>query len=234
MSTALAIRHLAFEDLGSFAPILRRHGFTVAYRDAGVDDFSARDLMDADLLVILGGPIGVYETRAYPFLSQEIRLIERRLAAHRPVLGICLGAQLMAKALGARVRKGRRKELGWGPITLTEAGEVSPLAALDPRTSVLHWHGDTFDLPKGATLLASTKICPHQAFAWHRHGLALQFHIEVTAHGLERWFIGNTVEIAATRGVDVASLRRATRRFAPALEERAPRVLRAWLDQIGL
>ena len=234
MSTCLAIRHLAFEDLGSFAPLLRRHGFTVAYRDAGVDNFAARDLLDADLLVVLGGPIGVNDARAYPFLSQEIRLIEQRLAAHRPVLGICLGAQVMAKALGARVYKGRRKELGWGPISLTPAGEVSPLAALAPRTQVLHWHGDTFDLPKGATLLASTKLCAHQAFAWHRHALALQFHIEVTALSLERWFIGNTLEIATTRGVDVASLRRATRRFAPALEERAPRVLRAWLDQVGL
>jgi len=234
VSTALAIRHLAFEDLGSFAPLLRRRGFTVAYRDAGLDDLSGRDLLDADVLIVLGGPIGVYETRAYPFLRDEIRLIDRRLAAHRPVLGICLGAQLMAKALGARIAKGRRKELGWGPVTLSQAGEVSPLAALDPRTSVLHWHGDTFDLPKGATLLASNKHYPHQAFAWHHHGLALQFHVEVTAPGLERWLIGHTLEIATTKGVDVAALRRQTRRYAPRLEERAPRILRAWLDQAGL
>jgi GMP synthase (glutamine-hydrolysing) len=233
VSTALAIRHLAFEDLGSFAPILRRRGFNVHYRDAGLDDLSARDLIDADLLVVLGGPIGVYEARTYPFLAQEIRLIERRLAAHRPVLGICLGSQLMAKALGARVYKGKRKELGWGGMTLSPAGEASPLATLE-RAAVLHWHGDTFDLPKGATLLASNKVTAHQAFAWHRHGLALQFHVEVTAQGLERWLIGHSLEIAMTRGVDVASLRRATRRHAPALEERAPRLLRAWLDQVGL
>jgi len=233
VSTALAIRHVAFEDLGSFAPILRHRGFNVHYRDAGLDDFSARDLIDADLLVVLGGPIGVNEARVYPFLTQEIRLIERRLAAYRPVLGICLGAQLMAKALGARVYKGKKKELGWGGIALSPAGEVSPLAALD-RAAVLHWHGDTFDLPKGATLLAGNGAYPHQAFAWHHHGLALQFHVEATAQGVERWLIGHTLEIALTRGVDVAALRRATRRHAPALEERAPRLLRAWLDQIGL
>ena len=128
MSTALAIRHLAFEDLGSFAPVLRRRGFTVAYRDAGLDDLAARDLLDADLLVVLGGPIGAYESRTYPFLTQEIRLIERRLAARRPVLGICLGAQLVAKALGARVYKGPRKELAWGGVTLTEAGEGTSMA----------------------------------------------------------------------------------------------------------
>src|SRR5579864_3428496 len=232
--TALAIRHVPFEDLGGFASLLRERGFAVAYRDAGLDDLGARDLVDADLLIVLGGPIGVYETRDYPFLKGEIAVVERRLKAGRPVLGLCLGAQIMAKALGARVYKGKRKELGWSPLELTEAGRKSALAELGPRTAVLHWHGDTFDLPKGAELLASTRLYANQAFAWRRHALGLQFHIETTVHGLERWFVGHALEIASTRGVELRRLRRETRRLGPRLEERGPRVLKAWLDGLGL
>lgn len=232
--TALAIRHVPFEDLGSFASALRERGFALAYRDAGLDDLGARDLLDADLLIVLGGPIGVYETREYPFLKGEIGMVERRLKAGRPVLGLCLGAQIMAKALGTRVYKGKRKELGWGPLELTDAGRKSALAELGRRTAVLHWHGDSFDLPQGAELLASTRLYAHQAFSWRRHALGLQFHVETTTRGLERWFVGNALEIASTRGVDLAKLRRETRRLGPRLEERGPRVLKAWLDGLGL
>jgi len=232
--TALAIRHVPFEDLGSFASPLRERGFAVAYRDAGLDDLGARDLLDADLLIVLGGPIGVYEARDYPFLKGEIAMVERRLKAGRPVLGLCLGAQIMAKALGARVYKGKRKELGWSPLELTDAGRKSALAELGPRTAALHWHGDTFDLPREAELLASTRLYANQAFAWRRHALGLQFHIETTVHGLERWFVGHALEIASTRGVDLGQLRRETRRLGPRLEERGPRVLKAWLDSLGL
>ena len=232
--TALAIRHVPFEDLGSFAPLLRERGFAVAYRDAGLDDLGARDLVDADLLIVLGGPIGVYETRDYPFLKGEIAIIERRLKMGRPVLGLCLGAQLMAKALGARVYKGKRKELGWSPLELTELGRKSALAELGARTAVLHWHGDSFDLPRDAALLGSTRLYANQAFAWRRHALGLQCHIETTTRGLERWFVGHAVEIAGTRGVDAAKLRHETRRLGPRLEERGPRVLKAWLDRLGL
>ncbi len=231
--SALAIRHVPFEDLGSFTPVLRERGFAVGYRDAGLDDLGARDLVDADLLIVLGGPIGVYETREYPFLKGEISVVERRLKLGRPVLGLCLGAQIMAKALGARVYKGKRKELGWSPLALTEAGRRSPLAELGGRTSVLHWHGDTFDLPHGAERLASTRPYPNQAFAWGNQTLALQCHIETTVRGLQRWFIGHTLEIATTRGVNVETLRRETRRLGPRLEERGPRVLKAWLDGLG-
>src|SRR5215472_5939071 len=226
--TALAIRHVPFEDLGSFAPALRERGFAVAYRDA------ARDLIDADLLIVLGGPIGVYQARQYPFLKGEIAVVERRLKMGRPVLGLCLGAQIMAKALSARVYQGKRKELGWSPLALTDAGRKSALAALGPRTAVLHWHGDTFDLPREAERLASTPLYANQAFAWRSHALALQFHVETTVHGLERWFIGHALEIATTRGVKRDTLRRQTRHLGPRLEERGPRVLNVWLNGLGL
>jgi|SRR5579885_713058 GMP synthase (glutamine-hydrolysing) len=232
--TALAIRHVPFEDLGSFVPVLRERGFAVGYRDAGLDDLGARELVDADLLIVLGGPIGVYETREYPFLKGEIAVVERRLKTGRPVLGLCLGSQIMAKALGARVYKGKRTELGWSPLVLTDAGRKSVLAELGPRTSVLHWHGDTFDLPREAELLASTRLYANQAFAWRRHALALQFHVETTVRGLERWYVGHALEIASTRGVHLGRLRRETRRLGPRLAERGPRLLKAWLDRLGL
>jgi GMP synthase (glutamine-hydrolysing) len=230
MRRAIAIRHVAFEDLGSLAAVLQRCGFALAYRDATVDDLAAADIVDCDLLVVLGGPIGAYEEEPYAFLRDELRAIETRLRAGKPVLGICLGSQLMALALGARVYPGTGKEIGWSKLALTEAGRRSCLAPLGDGTPVLHWHGDTFDLPKGATHLASTERYRHQAFAWERHGLALQFHIEVTAPGLERWYIGHACEIAATPGLSVPVLRAQAEHWAPGLAPVAARCLEVWLD----
>ncbi|MBL8665413.1 MAG: glutamine amidotransferase [Candidatus Odyssella sp.] len=232
----LALRHVAFEDLGFFADVLAARGFAIGYREAALDDLGAADLRDCDLLVILGGPIGVYERDAYPFLGEEIALAEARLARKQPTLGICLGSQIMAAALGADVYPGKAgKEVGWGTLNLTPSGATSPLAHLAAdRTRVLHWHGDTFDLPKGATLLASTDRYAQQAFAYDRAGLALQFHPEVTAKGLEAWFVGHCCEIAALRGTDVKALRAATQRHAPALARQGKAFFEAWLDSIGL
>jgi GMP synthase (glutamine-hydrolysing) len=114
--TAVAIRHLAFEDLGCFGPVLKQAGYQVQYCDIGVDDLGTIDPVKTELLVVLGGPVGAWEEDKYPFLRPEIDLLERRLAADRPTIGICLGAQLMARALGARVYPGREKEIGFAPI----------------------------------------------------------------------------------------------------------------------
>jgi GMP synthase (glutamine-hydrolysing) len=232
MPTAVAIRHVAFEDLGTFAGVLERRGWTVSYRDAAIDDLAAADVAAADLLVVLGGPIGAYEEELYPFLTDELRVIEHRLAAGRPVLGICLGSQLMARALSARVYPGTGKEIGWAPLQLTAAGLDSCLAPLGAGAPVLHWHGDTFDLPRGASLLASTPRYKNQAFAWVRHGLALQCHIEATAAGLERWYIGHACEVATTPGLSVPVLRAEARHWAPLLAPRAAQCLEAWLEQL--
>lgn len=233
MPTAIAIRHVAFEDLGTLAAPLARRGYAVSYRDAAIDDLAAPDLAAADLVVVLGGPIGAYDGELYPFLNDELRLIERRLGAHRPVLGLCLGSQLMASALGARVYPGTGKEIGWAPIALTEAGRASPLAPLGKGAPVLHWHGDTFDLPRGAVHLASTERYRHQAFAWARHGLALQFHIEAAAAGLERWYIGHACEIAGTPGLSLPVLRGESEHWAPPLAPLAQRCLEGWLDGLA-
>ncbi|HXQ50787.1 MAG TPA: glutamine amidotransferase [Stellaceae bacterium] len=231
MKRAVALRHVAFEDLDALGPLLEGRGYGIEYREAALDDLGAGELAACDLLVVLGGPIGAYEERDYPFLAAEIALIERRLAAGRPVLGICLGAQLMARALGARVYPSGVKEIGWAPLELSAAGRASTLAALE-GSAVLHWHGDTFDLPQGAGHLASTPRTPNQAFAWRRHGLALQFHIETTSRGLERWYVGHALEIAQAGGVSVAALRADAARFAPALVAAGGRAIGGWLDGI--
>jgi GMP synthase (glutamine-hydrolysing) len=233
MPNAVALRHVAFEDLGLLAPLLARRGHTVRYLDVPVEPLDSFDPLAPDLLVVLGGPIGVYQTDEYPFLVPEIELIARRLAAGRPTLGICLGSQLIARALGKRVYPSGVKEIGWASIELTDAGRESCLRHL-ADTAVLHWHGDTFDLPDGATLLASTALCTNQAFRWRDHVLALQFHPEAAGVALESWFVGHASELAATPGIEVAQLRADTARWTSAITTSGTRCFEDWLGSVGL
>ena len=233
MRHALVIRHVAFEDLGNLAVVLNQRGLAVRYVEAGLEDLAQLNPLAPAVLIVLGGPIGVYQEQDYPFVTDELRVLERRLAADRPTLGICLGAQLMARALGATVYAGPCKEIGWSPLQLSSAGRRSCLGQLAKReTAVLHWHGDTFDLPAGATHLASTPAYDHQAFAWGRRGLALQCHAEVTARGLERWFLSHAHEIDYTPGLSVGQLRKDTQCYAPRLQVRAACCWHAWLNQV--
>jgi len=229
---ARVITHVAFEDLGSFGQILRENGFSVEYLNAASDDLGEVKAEGDDLLVVLGGPISVHDGHEYPFIGTEIELLEKRLAADLPTLGICLGAQLIARALGAKVYPGPHKEIGWSPLQLSTAGSRSALRYLvGDDVSVLHWHGETFDLPPETDLLASTEFYENQAFAVGR-ALALQFHPEVTARGLEQWFVGHTVEIHQTAGVSVSQLREDTGHYASTLQARAYRFFSEWLEQV--
>jgi len=230
VKSATAIRHVHFEDLGAFESVLIDSGYEIRYRDVGIDELGSPDVANCDLLVILGAPIGVSEEEKYPFLSDEIRLIQRRLNSPRPILGICLGAQLLARSLGSRVYPGPAKEIGWAPLTLTQAGKHSPIRYLQD-VPVLHWHGDTFDLPRGAELLASTAICQNQAFGFGNTVLAFQFHPEASAKNFERWLIGHAVELS-TGGLSVAQLRADTARFAPQSAPAGQQCLREWLQSL--
>ena len=233
MADILALRHVPFEDLGLLAPVLADRGHSVRYVEVPTANLGAIDPVACGLLVVLGGPIGVYERAEYPFLDDETDLLKRRLDAERPTLGICLGSQLMASALGARVYSSGVKEIGWSALTLSPAGAESCLRHLED-TAVLHWHGDTFDLPTGAVHLASTAVCRNQAFRIGTHALGLQFHAEAAGPALESWFVGHACEIAATPGVDVAGLRAATALHSESLATRGAACFGDWLAAQGL
>ena len=228
---AVVIRHVLFEDLGTFATPLRDHGYDIRYLDAGVEPLDKDLLYDASLLIILGGPIGVSDVDSYPFLSEEMEAISRRIDAGRPVLGICLGAQLIAKALGADVAATGKVEIGYSALTLTAAGESSPLKVLD-GVPVLHWHGDQFEIPDGAELLASTPGFPNQAFRIGHRILAVQFHPEVDHRRIEQWLIGHSGELSA-HGLSPDPIRRDAQTYGPDLEHRSAEVLGRWLQGIA-
>jgi len=234
-TTVVAFRHVAFETLGILEDLFAVRGWSFSYVDVPSANLSDFDPLAPDLLVVLGGPIGVNDTTDYPFLTQELAILKTRLDADKPTLGICLGAQLIAKALGANVYKGPAPEVGWKPLLLTAGGMISPIRHLSAaQTFMFHWHGDTFDLPKDAVLLAGTETCLHQIFAWGSGTLAFQCHPEVRGVELENWFVGHCVEIAHNPLANVRMLRADTRRYAPALERQGALCLGEWLDALQL
>lgn len=225
--TALVLRHIAFEDLGSFAEPLAEAGYAVTYRDPAVEPLRGVDPLADDLLIVLGGPLGAYEEAIYPFLTDELAFLSVRLTARRPTLGLCLGAQLMARALGAAVAPTGVKEIGWAPLTLTPAGAAGPLKALD-GVPLLHWHGDAFAIPAGADHLAATAVCAHQAFALGPTILGFQCHPEGWERGFERWLVGHAAELAGAK-IDIPALRADALRFGPAATAAGRAMLQDWL-----
>jgi len=231
MKSLIAVRHVDFENLGSWEDVLTKD-YKIKYVNVIENDFSTLKNESIDLLVILGGPIGVYQDNEYPFIKTEIALLEDRLKRDLPTLGLCLGSQLMARALGARVYPNHSKEIGWNPLTLTKEGKNSCIQHLDSKhTSMFHWHGDTFDLPPGADLLASTAICNNQIFSFGRNALAFQCHPEVTAQHLEKWWIGHAAELSYN-SLSVCQLRDQSIKLAPQLQKQSLHCLRAWIENI--
>jgi|SRR5437868_3620247 len=228
MKTAVALRHLAFEDLGLIEPWLKKRDWRVHYYDVGVDELWTLDLSRVGLLVVLGGPIGAEGDPLYPYLADEVQLIRDRLESRRPLLGICLGAQLMARALGARVRPMGVKEIGYAPLDITPAGWSSPLAKIGQQP-VLHWHGDQFALPEGVSTLSTTSICPHQAFMIGAHAMAWQFHLEVDAARIEQWLIGHAGELSQA-GIAPATLRGQAQQHRSGLAASLDAVMSDWFS----
>jgi GMP synthase-like glutamine amidotransferase len=181
----LAFRHVPFEHLGLIADSLREHAIQCEYVDLP-ENPRLPAVEEADGLIFMGGPMSVNDD--LPYIRQELRLIDEAVARGKPVLGVCLGSQLIAKALGGRVYRNPVKEIGWYPVRFTEAARTDRLfAGLAGPELVFHWHGETFDLPPGAELLASSDACLQQAYRVGGNVYGLQFHLEVTPEMIADW-----------------------------------------------
>lgn len=186
----LAFRHVPFEGLGHIQPVLESCGVRVEYvdlyRQGEFSQSNAPDPTAAAGLIFMGGPMSVND--GLPYLERETAILRQALDRGQPVLGVCPGAQLLARAAGARVYPNPRKEIGWFDVHLTPAGAADPLLGeLATRQTVFQWHGETFDLPVRAEWLAWSKACPHQAFRLGVNAYGLQFHLEVTPAMIADW-----------------------------------------------
>ena len=224
---ALVIRHQDEVHLGSLAPVLEQSGYRIEYVDAASIE-GAPD--DADVVIVLGGDMGAYETEQYPFLVDELAFLADRLGAERPTLGICLGAQLMSDALGGRASRGKTNVIGFRDIQLTDAGRDSPLRHFD-RVPVMQWHGDSFRLPAGATRLASSAEYSNEGFRLGDYALAIQFHPELTAEMYEQWAAGGADELA-TENLAVDDLLAQRDRHHAAMQRAAAAMLTEWLEAL--
>src|SRR5437867_6000180 len=183
----LVLRHVPAEGLGLLTNVLRDRGIHHRYLDLPRGEAPPRDLTNVGGLIVLGGPMSVYEAERHTFLRTESGLVERAFTAGRPVLGICLGAQLIASVLGARVYAGERREVGWAPITLTPEGRDDPVfGVLEPELTVFHVHGAAYELPPDARNLARSALYEQQAFRWGDLVYGLQFHLEFTETMISR------------------------------------------------
>jgi len=190
----------------------------------------------APALIILGGPMSVYDAVRHPHLADEIALAADALRRNLPILGVCLGSQILAAAAGSRVYRGPAREIGWYPVTLNGHGLRDPvLGALPAEAMVYHWHGDTFDLPPGAARLASSRLYGNQAFRIGTRAYGVQFHPEITVEMVDEWVGAGTAESVDCGGRDgAARMRSGARIHVPRLAGRVAAMARAFLSAGGL
>jgi len=230
MPSVCVIQHVPFESPGVLSEVFRDKDCMVHSVEAPFIREVSGNIRRSEILVVLGGPIGAYEESRYPFLLDELEWIEAHIAGGGIFLGICLGSQLLARVLGGRGYPGGRKEIGWSPLDLTAKGKTSALSHLG-NLPVLHWHGDTFDLPPATTLLASTAVYPHQAYSFGKRVLGLQFHLEVTSRDLERWYVGHAAELTGEQNLNISEFRNLGRIHAGNLLPVSRAILREWLEE---
>ncbi len=221
--TVLIIMHVESEGPGTLGAFLESSGAGVRLARVYAGDRLPERIDDLGAIISMGGPMNVYEEQEYPFLRDETAFLQKAIAANLPVLGICLGAQMIAKASGARVVRSPKEEIGWGKISVTDAGRSDLLFSGLPVTlEVLQWHGDMFEIPEAGALIATGDDCPNQAFRY-RNAFGLQFHVEVTREILAEWF---------TDSPDLDKILMRYDELKPGLDQRAVRLYKNFMSII--
>jgi len=228
MADVLVLQHVGPETPGTIGEALTGRGHDLRTVRIHEGEAVPDTLGDAAALVVMGGPMGVGDLDDRPHLRAEVDLIEQALREDRPVLGICLGSQLLAHVLGAEVRPGPQKEIGWKEVTLTDAASDDPLfQAVDNPFTAFHWHGDVFELPEGAARLAESKMTDTQAFRYGKSNYGILFHMEVTpeiVRGMTQAFAGELAE----EGLSGDQIRRQADEHLPGLRAVGRRVFDRW------
>ena len=222
MSDFLVLQHIDCEDLGTIEQAMIHRGISYRYVRLFDGDPLPEDIKNYSGLIILGGPMNVYEEDVYPYLKGEDILIKEAIKRRIPVLGICLGGQLIAKATGAKVNKGAKKEIGWYDLLLTPGGKADKVFKNFPeRLTVFQWHGDTFDIPSDATHLAGSVLFPNQAFRIGDNIYGLQFHLEVTQKMISRWINEYKDELSSLDYIDPEKIIKDTDKYIKTLSQHA-------------
>ena len=218
----LMLKHINIEGGGIIEEYLKSKGWKIDRRELQDGD-SVPPKLDYDTIIILGGPMNVYEEDRYPFLKDEDKLIKEAIKKNIPTLGICLGAQLIAKAAGAKVTKNKVKEIGWYNVSLTDDGKKdSVIKGIGESFDVFQWHGDTFGIPENGTLLATAELCTNQALRVGKNIYGLQFHVEVTEGMIYEWIDTYDGELQSLKGIiDVEKIRKDTVKNFSAYKDRA-------------
>ncbi len=232
MKRALIIRHVPHEGVAGYRQPIEAAGYVIDRVDVADPAFGWLDLCEPDLLIMMGGPMGVYEQAQYPWIKCQSRRLAQRLEADRPTLGVCFGAQMIAAALGADVYAGPVKEVGFHPVRVNHHGLASPLRHL-VGVPVLHWHGDTFTLPEGVDLLASSHAYDHQAFRRGPNLLALQFHSEMGEDERFHEWVQQWPESVHEAGGTEADLRLAHDVLGPRAVAAGRAMIAEWLEGLN-
>jgi len=234
----LVFQHVPYEPLGTLDPLLKEAGFRIRYVNFGRDPHQRPSLEKYEALIVLGGPMNAHQIDTWPNLLTEVDVIREAVASGMSVLGICLGAQLLAKALGGQVSRNAQREIGWYDVQLTEAGRSDPVISTFAGTQrVFQWHEDGISLPEGAEHLATSPASPVQAFRFGEHAYGFQFHLEVDASLVERWLTvaDNQPLLAEEAGrVDPDAIRRQTARRIDELQALSRRTFSRWIERFDI
>ena len=226
------MQHTLCETLGSFEAVLQGNGVEYSYIETHEGNPVPAEMAEKAGLIVMGGPMGVYEYARYPFLRDEMYLIESALKLEKPVLGVCLGSQLLAAALGAEVKKGERKELGWHTVTLSDSAAHDPLfRGVGNEFCPFHWHGDVFSLPREAIRLASSKQTLNQAFRYGKNAYGILFHLEVTGGQVSQMLSDFADELRETGG-SASEISEQSTHYLPTLHGIATTVFGRWAEML--